>query len=479
MNSALLKLAICLSLFMLSVLNLNAQFSGGSGSPGDPYLISSAADFDNVRNYLGSTFLQTADIDLGVAPYNEGTGWIPLTENVDYPFTGTYEGAGHHIFNLTINAPDSPYRSLFGFGENCSVSNLKLEGVSIHASHSSGALFCVCKNAQISNISISGTIVGALHDTGGIVATARNFSQLSNCSTNMQVSGGHYSAGLVSYLVFSSVTDSYALGTVQGMDGCGGLVGDMSQSTLQNSFAISSINAGYVIGGLVGMMNSTSSVSNCFARCSISSVGLAGGISGTMSGDSSIINSYSASEFPAGESKGGLAGGTSFGDSSNSYYDADLAGEVSNSFGEARTTQEMVEPHSPNTYVDWDFAVTWQADPGHLNNSGYPYLAVNPVSNEEEYLPQPQLSLVCYPNPFNQSTSIAAKAPAGQRVEGAIYNLRGQLIKKLAPYQSSGTKQVFSWDGRDDSGRTVSSGVYFVRLISGGETMGKRVVLIR
>jgi hypothetical protein len=77
-----------------------------------------------------------------------------------------------------------------------------------------------------------------------------------------------------------------------------------------------------------------------------------------------------------------------------------------------------------------------------------------------------------YPNPFNPSTSIEFSLPVSGKANLIIYDIMGRNVRKLLSGQvSAGTRTVL-WDGRDDSGKAVSSGVYFARL-----TMGKNVAV--
>jgi C1A family cysteine protease len=70
-----------------------------------------------------------------------------------------------------------------------------------------------------------------------------------------------------------------------------------------------------------------------------------------------------------------------------------------------------------------------------------------------------------YPNPFNPTTTIIYHLPISSNVLLKVYNVAGQEIKTLVnEYQSVGRKQVV-WDGTDQYGNVVSSGVYFYRLV--------------
>ena len=84
-----------------------------------------------------------------------------------------------------------------------------------------------------------------------------------------------------------------------------------------------------------------------------------------------------------------------------------------------------------------------------------------------------------YPNPFNPQTEIAYTLPEGSYVKLEIYNLLGQKVKVLVDeYQSAGTKKVV-WDGRNENGEKVSSGIYFYRLDAGNYVQTKKMSLLK
>ncbi|HRY84012.1 MAG TPA: hypothetical protein P5533_05215, partial [Candidatus Cloacimonadota bacterium] len=78
MRPNILTVAYLAVMMLIIPFCLSAQFSGGTGTVSDPYLIASATDLNNVRSYPGFYFLQTGDINLNVAPYNVGGGWHPI-----------------------------------------------------------------------------------------------------------------------------------------------------------------------------------------------------------------------------------------------------------------------------------------------------------------------------------------------------------------------------------------------------------------
>jgi len=84
-----------------------------------------------------------------------------------------------------------------------------------------------------------------------------------------------------------------------------------------------------------------------------------------------------------------------------------------------------------------------------------------------------------YPNPFNPSTTISWNSTVGSNLQLKIYNILGEEVRTLVnQWQSAGTHSVI-WDGRNDSGQTVGSGVYFYTIVTGNEQQTKKMILIR
>ncbi len=85
-----------------------------------------------------------------------------------------------------------------------------------------------------------------------------------------------------------------------------------------------------------------------------------------------------------------------------------------------------------------------------------------------------------FPNPFNPATTIQYALPQAADVELTVYNVFGQVVRTLvAEYQSAGRYAV-EWDATDDSGHSLSSGMYFYRLQAGGEFREvKKMLLLR
>lgn len=85
-----------------------------------------------------------------------------------------------------------------------------------------------------------------------------------------------------------------------------------------------------------------------------------------------------------------------------------------------------------------------------------------------------------YPNPFNLETTIRYYLPVSSRVSISIYNLKGQLVKTLLSREmkSKGNHSV-CWNGKDQHGKTVSSGVYLCKLETERNQLVKKLVVLK
>jgi hypothetical protein len=84
-----------------------------------------------------------------------------------------------------------------------------------------------------------------------------------------------------------------------------------------------------------------------------------------------------------------------------------------------------------------------------------------------------------YPNPFNASTRVVFSVDRPGKVMIRIYDAAGRSVRTLLDTWREPGVYSEVWDGRDDSGRQLSPGVYFYRLLSGGSAVTKRMVLLR
>jgi len=106
-------------------------------------------------------------------------------------------------------------------------------------------------------------------------------------------------------------------------------------------------------------------------------------------------------------------------------------------------------------------------------------------SSYEVALPESYALGQNYPNPFNPSTTVSFALPEAGSVTLKVYSETGQLVATLAEAEMNVGRYAISWDGRNQTGATVASGVYFYRLVArkaSGEaafTETKRMVFVQ
>jgi thiol-disulfide isomerase/thioredoxin len=104
------------------------------------------------------------------------------------------------------------------------------------------------------------------------------------------------------------------------------------------------------------------------------------------------------------------------------------------------------------------------------------------VDIEDDYQPELPGSFALsqnYPNPFNASTIIDYKLEKESPVDLAVYDLGGRKVAQLAgDVQSAGSHSVI-WNGQDDNGKAVSTGIYFYRLQTNEQSVTKRMTLLK
>ena len=84
-----------------------------------------------------------------------------------------------------------------------------------------------------------------------------------------------------------------------------------------------------------------------------------------------------------------------------------------------------------------------------------------------------------YPNPFNPNTTITFSLPQPEKVLLSVYDLAGRQVRQLVDSALTAGQHHVAWDGREEHGRAVSSGVYFCRLRFGDEVRVRKMLLTR
>ncbi|MFN2371654.1 MAG: FlgD immunoglobulin-like domain containing protein, partial [Candidatus Krumholzibacteriia bacterium] len=82
-------------------------------------------------------------------------------------------------------------------------------------------------------------------------------------------------------------------------------------------------------------------------------------------------------------------------------------------------------------------------------------------------------------NPFNPLTRITFAVDRDGPAVLAVYDVQGRLVRRLAVGTVTAGEHTVVWDGSDDGGRRVGSGVYFARLASGGQVVQHKMVMLK
>ncbi len=155
------------------------------------------------------------------------------------------------------------------------------------------------------------------------------------------------------------------------------------------------------------------------------------------------------------------------------FWDSQLASLDSD--GDGYTNGEELQDPLGNWH-------TGQPNPGNasaVSNPGDPNSMPLVASVSDVNLPGEYKLLNNYPNPFNPSTRIAFEIPQPELVTLKVYNINGELIRNIMEGNLPAGHFESVWNGKDNSGKEVSSGVYIYRLTAGKFDKSARMLLLK
>ena len=131
------------------------------------------------------------------------------------------------------------------------------------------------------------------------------------------------------------------------------------------------------------------------------------------------------------------------------------------------------EVESERTYYYWLQSIEYDG-----NNFFGPVSAKITDDNDVPTLPNNTELISIYPNPFsgNIATNIAVRVKENETSDLAIYNLKGQLVRKE---KLAAGEHTIEWNGLDNLGKRCSNGIYFVQMKSASYTKTSKVLLIK
>ncbi|MHC4498556.1 MAG: GLUG motif-containing protein, partial [Planctomycetota bacterium] len=322
------------------------KYGGGSGAPGDPYLIYTAEQMNfvgvNPSNW-DKHFKLMADIDL--SGYT-GTQFN-IIGNETIRFAGVFDGNNHEISSFTYSCTGENNIGLFGVlqGTDAQIRNVRLTApeVSAPASLTVGALVGRLTTGTVTNCSTqAGTVPGYgdfFNGVGGLVGRNEQGGIVSDCSASSTVVGANREiGGLVGYND-GVIADSMATGTVRSnatatppnlvASVVGGLVGNNMDGEVLNCHATGNVfGTGEAVGGLAGA-NWDGTIFNCYATGEVSAGPDGYGVGGLLGeGQGTVADSYATGNVTSNaDATGGLVGHFGIRTISNCY----ATGRVSSS----------------------------------------------------------------------------------------------------------------------------------------------------
>jgi len=138
---------------------------------------------------------------------------------------------------------------------------------------------------------------------------------------------------------------------------------------------------------------------------------------------------------------------------------------------------------SPGEVISFSFGPIPEAPPGKVTRYALTfagrYSSEWPIGASESETPTSFNLLQNVPNPFNEGTLISYSVPQDSPVKLEVYNILGQQVKTLVDgFESAGPHDVW-WNGRDDRGKSVASGIYFYRFTTGRFSESKKMIVIK
>ena len=100
-----------------------------------------------------------------------------------------------------------------------------------------------------------------------------------------------------------------------------------------------------------------------------------------------------------------------------------------------------------------------------------------PVSTEDNLAPQ-AIQLNAFPNPFAEQLTLQLSLKQRGRLSCEFYNVKGQKVRSLADAQYASGEHLLIWDGCDNSGNKLSSGLYFMRMHLDGKLIATRKMVM-
>ena len=310
----------------------------------------------------GSTAISgvlTAEIDLN------GFDWTPIGSSAK-KFSGSFDGAGHTIKNLTIDyqtakSGERLYLGLFGYAEGTKDNRAAIKNLTVQGSVNAGSEFSVYSG------NVAGVVAcGSYVDVSGVISRV-------NVTVDAKVGSACGVGGLAGVLINSTATNCGSEGNVSGVKNLGGLCYEFYAGTMTGCYNTGAVSgSGTCVGGIMGYAKQAA-IKDVYNTGAVSTTkNLVGGLVGEME-NSSLTNGYSTGKITVSESGGSSVGAAvGWADTlSNVYY---LEGTSEKGVGRdgtatAKTADELKAKTMPAALGNG-----FKRDLGSVNG-GYPVLS--------------------------------------------------------------------------------------------------------
>lgn len=232
-----MKKLTCLMLVLVMMMGAMALAESDA-----PIEIATAEQLAAINDNLSGHYVLTADIDLAGIEWTPIGAYAPSGESeeeqeipaADTAFTGTFDGQGHTISNLTVNQPEGWAMGLFGCAVNAKIANFTLENATVDAQMMGADVMGYAYMSTVSGVTLVNGVVNAHWGEksaegmyGGIVGAGMG-SMIESCSAQADITlpNGTANAGIVGGgLEMTSVVNCAATGTITAGNNCYGLGG--------------------------------------------------------------------------------------------------------------------------------------------------------------------------------------------------------------------------------------------------------------
>jgi PGF-pre-PGF domain-containing protein/PGF-CTERM protein len=362
----------------------------GAGTTDDPYEVGNVSqlqcvgedhgDADSRADALSANYTLVSDVAAReTSSWNDGKGFNPIGDSTT-EFSGSFDGQGHTISNLTINRSPTDYVGLFGYAKRAPLSNVALSDVAVTGNRGVGSLVGSVNGGSVRNVSASGSVNGTAR-VGGLVASFDG-SVITNSSASVATNaegtlqrGISQVGGLVGYLYEGNVSNVRESGSVSGAGNrVGGLVGEYNSGTLSNATASGTVDGVDSVGGLVG--HGLMTIRNSLATGNVNGGSEVGGLVGHNDGGT-VADSFSTGNVSGTDTVGGFVGWNDGGTVTDAYWrnatsNPDTADGSGTGDATDLTTAQMTGIDATTQMDGLSFYDVWEP------TTGYPALASLP-----------------------------------------------------------------------------------------------------